>query len=349
MKDRMPRIRVILKNILSYFLLASLVILVGTRMHFVGTDTNSYYRIFEMIASDGSWFRVQYYEPLFVFLNQVVAKVGLSAQEMIFATALSTLIPLFLFFKKTSPSANLSIVLYMSVFGYLMLFNAVRQAIAIAFFVWFVFFMYNKRFFWAFAFGCVSVMFHYSAVFVIFAFLVISLIGPFFVICLYFVSLSFLINGNFSSLIFIFIFDAISFLLPKKYFYYISGIGDVPDLGLKDVINQVLFFVAFYFYFCKTKVSLSNVFKVALLCTMISTILFNFFYYVKYLDRLASYFFIFNAVSIPLFIYVIKGRFERMLVSFLVGFLAILLFARSIINGSNGITPYQSWFLPGVL
>lgn len=65
-----------LENILFVVLMVFLLSFAGARELYVGTDTPAYYRIFEMIASSGSWFKVHYYEPLYVFINHLLVSLG---------------------------------------------------------------------------------------------------------------------------------------------------------------------------------------------------------------------------------------------------------------------------------
>lgn len=332
----------VLNNTIYYFLLACLIIFAGTRLHYVGTDTEAYYRIFETIANDGAWFNVHYYEPLYVFLNAVVAKIGLTARELILLAAVVTLVPLFMFFKRTSSNYNLSIVLYMSIFGYLMIFNGVRQSIAIAFFVWFVYFYYQNRYMVAVFFGCLSVSFHYTAAVAIVAFFVFNFFSPIFIILLYLTSLPFLLSPSFSQIIFNAFFAIIQPLIPSKYAGYVSGLGYVPNIGLKDIFNQAIFILSFYFLFLRRHQK-NFILKFAFLCSMLSVLFFNYFYYIKYFDRIALYFYVFNAISLPLFILSIRGDFVRIAVTGILIVFSLLLLTRSLINGSNGITSYASW------
>lgn len=223
-----------------------------------------------------------------------------------------------------------------------MLFNVVRQAIAIAFFAWFIYFIFEKKIFKSLVFAVLSICFHYTAAIAVVVFLIFKKLNFLVVFFLYIVSLPFIFIPGFSLLFFTAVFDLLSYFIPKKYASYVSGIGVVGTIGLKDFINQILFIVAFYFYFLHKDV-VHRLTKYTLLCTMLSTLLFNFFYYVKYLDRLAFYFFIFNAISIPLLITYVKGANTRLLLKLGVVMFAILLLSRSLINGSNGITPYSSW------
>lgn len=332
----------VINNAFYYFLLACLIIFAGTRQQFVGTDTEAYYRIFELIANDGSWFSVHRYEPLYVFINALVAKIGLTAKELILLTAIATLLPISIFFRKASPNSLLSLILYMSIFGYLMLFNGVRQSIAIAFFVWFVYFYFHKRYFLAIIFAFISVFFHYTALIAIVSFALFTFFSPFFIIVLYLLSLPFILSQSFSQFFFTAFFSVVFPFIPEKYSSYVLGIGHFPATGLKEIFGQVIFAFSFYFYFFNKNVKIQP-FKFVFLCSMLSIVLLNFFYYVKYFDRLSLYFYIFNAVSIPLFILGIKGIYMRFAVSGVITLFALLLLSRSLINGSNGITPYASW------
>lgn len=63
----------LLVDTLFVFLLLFLLLFAGTRDFNVGSDTPTYYRIFDIVASSGFWFKVHYYESLYVFINQFVS------------------------------------------------------------------------------------------------------------------------------------------------------------------------------------------------------------------------------------------------------------------------------------
>lgn len=329
----------------SFYLIfySFLLIFAGTRGEFIGRDTDEYYKIFEVIAIDGSWFQVEYYEPLYVFINSVFYKMGFSVQSLIFFTVVLAITPVFILFNKISPNKNLSIILYFSIFGYFMVFNVIRQTIAMGFFAWFIYFFYAKSYKWAWFFALISIGFHYTALVAILALVLVRLFSPNVFFILYFISLFFLFIPSISGVFLNLLFGKLLFLVSDKYIAYLSVGGESKIIALKDIISQVIFGLSFYFYFYGSNYKKINYFHIAFLCSMISVLLSNFFYHIQYFERFSSYFFMFNAVSVVLFISTVKKGEQRIIVSSVIALLAVILSIRSLTNAYNLIIPYNSW------
>ena len=104
-------------------------LLLGIRGVNIGIDTNSYYKIFELVNDVDSPYELRY-EGLFIFINKLFHDVGFGAKTVILLFSVVTVFFISYFIRVFSPSLGLSLILYISAFGYFFAFNGLRQALA---------------------------------------------------------------------------------------------------------------------------------------------------------------------------------------------------------------------------
>lgn len=152
------------KKNLYLFIIAFLLMLfiAGFRDLSVGTDTQNYFEIYELLRLNETppWFTI---EPGWRVLNKLAITLNTGYESVVFIASVLTLSPVFVTIWKYSYRPFVSVLFYFLLFFYFQSFNVTRQMIAIAF----IFSGYNdylhgrKRSFYVQL--CVAVLFHYSA------------------------------------------------------------------------------------------------------------------------------------------------------------------------------------------
>lgn len=118
--------------ILSFFVL--LMIILALRDNTVGTDIANYLRHFRTLAAT-PWskiFTVTRLEPGYVVFNKVVSLISTNDRWFLAVMALITVLPIYWLYLKESQLPLMSIVLFLTVGTFVMLFSGLRQSIAIA-------------------------------------------------------------------------------------------------------------------------------------------------------------------------------------------------------------------------
>lgn len=147
---------------LFMLIFAIMLFIAGFRDLSVGTDTQNYFEIYELLRLERTppWFAV---EPGWRMLNELAITLNTGYEFVVFFASVLILCPVFVTIWKYSKSPFTSLLFFFLLFFYFQSFNATRQMIAIAF----IFSGYNdylhggKRSFYIQL--CVAVLFHYSA------------------------------------------------------------------------------------------------------------------------------------------------------------------------------------------
>ena len=84
-------------------------------------------------------------------------------------TALVTVVPVLLFFKKVSPDSTFSLLIYFLLIseGYFFAYSGLRQAFGTACLLWFLYCFFQRRWIWAAGFLALAYCFHHSSVFIV--------------------------------------------------------------------------------------------------------------------------------------------------------------------------------------
>ena len=115
-----------------YLFFAILTLLLVLRSESVGRDLKNYHILYSSY-SRMTWQRIleQPGEILFIIYNKLLGACGASYQMYLAITAILTMIPIAHVYGKTSEDALFSIVLFINMSTFLMLFSGIRQAIVI--------------------------------------------------------------------------------------------------------------------------------------------------------------------------------------------------------------------------
>lgn len=143
----------------SYWTFIGLFLILSAFRWEVGTDWDSYYIYFNLIKSDG--FNAAYLEPGFTFLTLVNGKIGGYFTQMCFVALLS-IVPVALKLNRLSPYPLFTLFIWYSVnFAHIF---AVRQSIAISFFVLSWPYIQKKEFWKYLMIMLLAFLFHYSSI-----------------------------------------------------------------------------------------------------------------------------------------------------------------------------------------
>ncbi|EGS62998.1 MULTISPECIES: EpsG family protein [Vibrio] len=317
---------------------------VGGRSRSVGTDTDAYYRIYDIILDDSWPASEKKWEPLYQLLNYIVGGLGGGAEIVLLVASFITLFSIFLFIRKTSTNIYFSLFLYFSAFGYLLSFNIVRHSLSLAFFIWSVYFFVNKKRFLSLSFIVISFCFHYTISIVFFIFVFIYYMANerrLFVVWL--ASLIFLAFPEIIKLVFLSFVDLIFMFVPEYYRVYISDeVFLTPDLGVKIIFNQIIFiFLLYGMVKYKNKIHGSYIYYVYM--SLAGVVFLNFFYYIQYFNRFYVFLEFFNVLSIPLILRLVFSKSSYVIAVLTLILVFSILFVRALLEGSNGIATYSNW------
>ena len=117
-------------NLASYFSLIMLLFLASLRSFDIGTDTKGYSDIFNYIKSDIDV--SSYIESGWVYLNKIVAFIGLNYTGVLFLSEILCIVPVFYVLKKSVKNYNLGIFIYYGMYLYLHSFNIIRQCVSMS-------------------------------------------------------------------------------------------------------------------------------------------------------------------------------------------------------------------------
>lgn len=278
--NRKTRVRMAWLPFLIMFLLC------GLRGDKVGTDTEAYIYHFLYGFSER-------YELLFQLTIDACHFLGMSAHQFIFVTAILIFVPLYIFVSKHSVNPCFSALIYItfSVTFFGMTFNGVRQAIAMVFSLYSIYYFDKKILVRGLLFYLIAVLFHYSclilAPFLIFFYFVDSISKK----LLYFVLIGsfcfgILFGQNAYFLQFFQFFELISDNAVASNYLQYADESNVASRGLISVLGIMLPFMMYsiFLYDSKNKSSFAYMFIVT------GAVLSNIFISVHYMFRMAAFF-----------------------------------------------------------
>lgn len=273
-----------------------MLLLCGLRGEDVGTDTYNYLSHYKYEVGE----RI---EPLYSLTIDICHYIGLTPHQFIFVTALLTFVPLYIFVRKYSVNPCFSALIYISYsatfFG--LAFNGVRQAIAMSFLIFSIYYLSKKdRVIRSLIFLIIAILFHYSCLVLL----------PFF-IALYFVrsiSKEFVYIALIVSFIFGITFGQNDYFLQffryfeiisdsnvaKNYMQYMDE-GNVSSLNILGLLSNMLPFSLYsiFLYDTKNKSSILYMFLVT------GAVLSNVFISIHFIYRLVAYFILPILIILP--------------------------------------------------
>lgn len=252
------------KLILCLFWLILLVFLFALRHPSMGVDlqygfSTGYIGNFERIAniqfSDLINRGINHYEIGYVIYNKLLSYVSTNTQFFLGACAFSALVPIIYMIFKYSDSPLFSLIIYLGLPCFIMLFSGMRQIIAIGLCALSLNFIFKKRIFWFIIIVLLATLFHSSAIVFLIAYPI------------YFIKIN--KTGRLFSLVLI----ALVFIFRFQLFTILSKLlKDNAEIDNNGAINLFLVFIVIYVYcfFCgkideKTN-GLLNLFLLGCIC-----------------------------------------------------------------------------------
>lgn len=320
-------------NIFFYTSFFVLVLFSGLRMS-VGMDYEMYNQMFRYIHENTQPFN---YEPFNMYLIQLLGSLGVQNQFIFFVYAFLTLSGVFYFIYKLSPSKELSLFIFFTIgIFYLSTFNAIRQWLAIAIILVSIVKLIEKKYIQTFIFSIIALLFHFSALFVIITFPLLS----------YRYKLK---NVILFTIFFLLLAKAmVTILLLTKYGGYLAPIFGQKNNVFFVIFNigVMLFLLNYFKYFNQKKdvdrdiIVFSNMNMIFILIILLGTIL-----QIDDLSimRMALYFEIQILVLIPLFVTKIKNVQIKALSLLLIIILSTSYFVNLLYTKGElyRLTPYQ--------
>lgn len=304
----------------------------------VGTDTATYYRIFERLKESGE-FR---YEPLFVAFNKFFNTLGLSPEAMYVVLAALTLLLIFRFIEKHSRDYLISMCFFLALAYYFYMFNIVRQGVAIGLTCYAFQFVLSRQH-WKFVFTVIlATGFHYSAPLFYGAYFLVRRFP------LWLISAAWLI-----SLVSLFVFNPLVELINllagqvgEYYLQYFLLDDEEAVISFRRILLQLIFFLGLIllyqdgrrYFLSNEELAITNI-------TLVGIVASNILAEFGWLSRLSDYYDIFVILFIPILVYrLVHENTRPLLTLFLVGF-CTLFFLRLMLIGSHGVVPYESWVI----
>ena len=262
---------------------------------------------------------LKHWEPLFNFVTKTIREVnfGLESQALFLFFSFITILVLYLAIRKLTPHFRTSLLLYLLVPAlFLNSFSVVRQALAMVILLYGLYYLTvevdRRKYIF---FGLLAFLFHYSAIFVILAYLVLgNLFNKTYswIVYVFGIMLSF-------ALYFSHIGKGILLMLPGHFSTYAHSEISVSILKLVVVNAFFIFFVLQKDTFIETRLQ-----RYLLNSMFLATLLFNIFADFTYVTRISQYFLVSEIILVPMYIYSFKEKFKQQL--FLILFLTYYLF-----------------------
>lgn len=280
-------------------------------------------------------------EPLFNLSLIVFNYFSSNPQWMFFIYSLVTICLVAVILPKYTIYYRTAILFYLLIPGlYLNTFTIIRFSLAesIIFFSMY-YFIYRKNYYLFFLLASISIGFHYSALFPIALLIILYPLLK--------------INFNFTVYIFLIIVSLILYifnlsgfvlnLLGGKYEFYQNSEHIVPILKLL-VIN--IYFIILIFFKNNYLNSLED--NVIFNFTILGLLLLNVFADFTFVTRIAYYFFIFQIIIVPRFIYSFKNKMQ-IIILLICTLFYLLQFINALITAQNenkipNIVPYKNYF-----
>lgn len=307
------------------------------RSKYVGTDTYNYYEIFYLISSFSHPFDYEYTEPGYILLNKIVGDFNYGAPVVIFTAALITLMLFSIFIWRYSSNYLLSISTLCGLSYYSLMYNTVRQFIAMGIAYLALHYLLKNKILLYIALVILATSFHYSAAIFFLAYIIIKYNYNHYLAVLFWIISLFFIIPAFSGLLL----SVISHILPsQKYQVYIdSGLVDSP-LTMRFILNQLMILLFIVFIWLNRDKKFDTNTTALLYLTLFGCLLDNILFNVGFVGRASLYFQVISIVAIPV---LIKRSFKFKSYYIICIFLFIMFtsaYFRSITLQASGFAPY---------
>lgn len=318
-----------LKVLFLFFIIAIL----GFRSPDVGVDTINYYYSFGLI-------KVGVYEVkdlLYFLVSKILIFFGFGPELLVFIFSVLTIIPLAVVIYQDSPYPVLSFAIILAFGFYAAYFNLMRQGAAMSLGLLYIYYLlHDKRniaFFSLFA----AFLMHASSIILLPIFFIVKVPAKhklYAVVLLWILSIVSAFNSSF----FYGLLNSVSFLVPARFLSYIEP-GEQVDRGLSFVFNQIFFFMLLYSYFKVRGVGRDYIYLGS-----VGIVLLYLFSGVKYVDRLAYYYYMVCVIAIPIAIYKLRSKRDRVIVSLVLLLSLFVLFVYRTSVDPHKIFPYTTIF-----
>lgn len=141
-----------------------LTLLLTFRRNDIGIDLSTYKYHFNRIGNS-TWDNLTNFntEIGYVILNKISSTITPEYQFFLLVTAIISVVPIFIMYIKESKTPYLSIILFVNMSTFVMLFSGLRQAIAISLGTIAFYFVKNHKIFYFIAIVLLAILFHQSA------------------------------------------------------------------------------------------------------------------------------------------------------------------------------------------
>lgn len=319
-----------------FILIAVLTIILvsGTRFE-TGYDFYNYHVFYTHHLADSL-------EPLFKLSVQILNLFSEDSQLMFFIYSFATILLIYFAITKMTKYKKTSLFIFLLIPGlYLNTFSIIRQGIAEAFFLLAVYyFVYENKNLKFWFFSLIAIGFHYSAALpVLLIYFFRKILSIKYSITIYLILLSFSIF-----LYKINIAPILISLAPEKFDVYVEFIQNTSLIKILVYNLFIVVLIIFQKQYIKAKSDL-----ILLNFLFIGVLILNVFADFIPVTRLSYYFFIFQIILVPKFIYSFKDNNFKVIVLFLSLLYYILIFLNvlyldSISDSKYTMTPYQNYF-----
>lgn len=316
-------------NLLYYSFIIFLVLLAGFRDVTIGTDTPTYFDIFEWITDESG----KYIEPGWYYLNRIVFLCGGNFTTLLLVTSSLTIVPLVYLSNHYKNYRYEILFFYYSMYFYLNSYNGMRQYLAVSIGLFIFEQIRLKKEKWKVICSIIiATMFHYSALLLLLS-LIVNKIKIKNSICLCLLFISFVI-GSFANISFFEFFAGkyASYLFRDEYGFRESSFS-IYFLTL--LMNCIFIWIVLF----KNK----RFEEFWLVLFFLGIVLLNFTFRIGLGARLILYYTITQILVFPMFIHhnIIKNK---LFVHLIILIYFSLLFYRNFWSGSTGgdIIPYKS-------
>ena len=322
------------KNNIILFIAFSvfLIIVLGLRGENVGVDTEQYYDIFSYISIDGYPKK----DLLFYYTNKLVSYLGFEAEVVMLLFSLVTVAPISYVIYKISPYAAVSYALLLAFGFFSFYFNGMRQGAAISLGFISVYYLIEDKKTKSVLFFLFALLTHSSALILLISILVIKLkkiTFSFTVVFLWLLSIYSAIFGN----VFYIILSKLSFAVPERFLVYIVS-SDLDSVGPSFLFDQLMFCLLYSSQFYVKNIKQEYYIRFG----MIGIIFMHLFSGVLFVDRLALYYYIFTIISIPIAMFFISGKRNRVIFIGLLWILLLVQHTYRISLNPHEIVPYYT-------
>ena len=286
---------------------------------------------------------LRHWEPLFNLITRSIREInlGLDSQALFLFFSFATILILYFSLRRLTPYYRTSLLFYLLIPSlFLNSFSVLRQAIAMVILLYALYYLtveVNRKKYIGLA--LMAFLFHYSAIFVIFAYLVLGN----------------LFNKTYSWIVYIFgvlLSFALYFAHVGKYILavlpgHFSAYADTEiSVSVLKLVIVNIFFILQKDTFIKTRLQ-----RYLLNSMFLATVLFNVFADFTYVTRISQYFLIGEVILVPMYMYSLSYGIKRKIVFVVFIFYYLFNFEYALYRDANHtgnrphfLVPYENYF-----